>query len=238
LAKVEQYYALCVQVEEGAERELAFFPLRDDEELGRILGIAVYTTPDGTIQQRHLKRYAGRVVDPMAPHEMLEGDLVVSPVSHENLLAAVQHGYPSSVFLDGQKLAGSVFVGMLKTELGLPIKQPQRIHLKPPEALEEEFILSDDQNPKIVAPVHELKARELERAVGKTIKAVEFGKESSLPEWKHEGEAIVLHFTDGTALSIEVGSNSRNLASDFEGLEPGDMHTDLIPMWRKRRPPT
>jgi hypothetical protein len=233
LAKVEQYYALCVEVKDG-ERELAFFHLRDDEDLGRILGVAVYTTPDGTVQQRHLKRYAERVVDPMSPYETLEGELVVSPVSHENLLAAVQHGYPSSVFLDGQKLAGSVFVGMLKTEVGLPIKQPRLIHLKPPEALEQEFILSGDQNPKIVAPVHQLKARELERAVGKTIKAVEFGKESSLPEWKHEGEAIVLHFTDGAALSIEVGSNSRNLASDFEGLEPGDIHTDLMVTWRDR----
>ncbi len=35
----------------------------------------------------------------------------------------------SSVFLDGKKLARSVFVGMLKTELGLPIKHPQWVRL-------------------------------------------------------------------------------------------------------------
>jgi len=104
--------------------------------------------------------------------------------------------------------------------------------------LEEEFVLSEDQNPKIVAPVHALKARVLERAVGKTITAVEYGVEESLPEWKHEGEAIVLHFADGTALSIEAGSNSKNLASDFEGLEPGDIHTDLITVWRNRPLPS
>ena len=73
MAKVEQYYALCV--EEDGEREIAFFHLRDDEERGRIVGVAVYTTPDGTTQQRHLKRYAERVVDPMSRHETLEGDL-------------------------------------------------------------------------------------------------------------------------------------------------------------------
>jgi hypothetical protein len=77
----------------------------------------------------------------------------------------------------------------------------------------------------------------LEQAAGKTISAVEFGKEEGLPEWKHEGEAIVLHFTDGTALSILVGSNAKNLSYEHEGLEPGDIHTDLITLWVDRPPP-
>ena len=81
------------------------------------------------------------------------------------------------------------------------------------------------------------KAGELEKAVGKIVSAVEFGVETSLPEWKHEGEAIVLHFTDGTALSIMVGSNAKNLSYDFDGLNPGDIHTDLMPIWVNRPAP-
>jgi hypothetical protein len=37
----------------------------------------------------------------------------------------MNRGEPSSVYLDGKKLAGSVFRGIVKTELGLPIKHPQ-----------------------------------------------------------------------------------------------------------------
>ena len=95
-----------------------------------------------------------------------------------------------------------------------------------------------DQNPTIVGPPRpDLKTERIEKAVGKTIAAVEYGAEASLPEWKHEGEAMVLHFTDGTALSIEIGSNAKNLGSKHPGLKPGDVHTDLVPMWRDRPPP-
>jgi hypothetical protein len=103
----------------------------------------------------------------------------------------------------------------------------------------EEFLTSLAQaTPRIIGPPQpEFKMRALERAVGKTISAVEFGEEEGLPEWKHEGEAIVLHFTDGTALSILVGSNAKNLSYEYEGLEPGDIHTDLTAHWVERLPP-
>ncbi len=54
----------------------------------------------------------------------------------------------------------------------------------------------------------------------------------------HEGEAIVLHFTDGTALSIEIGSNVKNLSGTHPDLKPEDFHNDLIPIWRDLDPPT
>lgn len=65
--------------------------------------------------------------------------------------------------------------------------------------------------PRIVGPPRPgLKMRELEKAIDKTISAVEFGQqENPPPASAHEAEAIVLHFTDGTALSITVGSNVR-----------------------------
>jgi len=118
MAKSEQYYALCVEGEDGAPEmgapemgppEIAYLYLRDHEEFGRILGIAVYTTPQGEAQREDLEGYEGTMV---------------APVSAEDLLEAMQRGNPSSVFLDGRKLAGSVFLGLLKEELGLPIRHP------------------------------------------------------------------------------------------------------------------
>jgi hypothetical protein len=41
----------------------------------------------------------------------------------------MQRNMPTSVFIDGRKVAGSVFRGMLKSELGLPIKDPRIIRL-------------------------------------------------------------------------------------------------------------
>jgi hypothetical protein len=99
-------------------------------------------------------------------------------------------------------------------------------------------IVESDENPKITGPpINEFKAEALNQAVGKTIAAVEYGAVEGYPGWVHEGEAIVLHFTDGTALSIEIGSNVRNLVARHPDLEPEDFHTDLIPMWRDRDRP-
>jgi hypothetical protein len=52
----------------------------------------------------------------------------------------------------------------------------------------------------------------------------------------HAAEAVVFHFTDGTALSIEIGSNARDLSAS-RGLTPPDVHTDLRPFWTHRARP-
>ena len=100
-------------------------------------------------------------------------------------------------------------------------------------------VVESDKEPKIIGPPNpDLKADRLKKAVGKTIAAVEYGIVEGDPGWVHEGEAIVLHFTDNTALSIEIGSNAKNLSVEHPNLKPEDIHTDLIPMWRDRDRPT
>ena len=41
----------------------------------------------------------------------------------------------------------------------------------------------------------------------------------------------MLNSTDGTALAITVGSNAQNLSREHPGLAPGDVSTDLVPLW-------
>jgi hypothetical protein len=119
LADRRQYHALCVQNEDGTE-EIAFLDLGKDEELGQLVGMAVYTTgADGEAQREDLNKYRGKVV--------------IAPVSAEELLDAAQQGMPTSVFIDGEKVAGSVFTAMLKDELGIPIRMPRLIPYRPPD---------------------------------------------------------------------------------------------------------
>jgi hypothetical protein len=84
--------------------------------------MAVYTAPDGELQRKNLSTY-----------EDMDEEITISAVSREDLLDAMNRCYPSSDYLDGRKLAGSVFKGMLKTELGLPIKHPRLIRLDEPD---------------------------------------------------------------------------------------------------------
>lgn len=111
----EQYYALCVEDEQG-EPEIAFFEL-SREALPGALGISLYTSRDGELQRRHLQ------------HEQV----LIVPRSHEDLLEAITSGVPSSVYLDGERIAGSVFKAMLEIDLGIPIHQPRLIRLEEPD---------------------------------------------------------------------------------------------------------
>ena len=109
----EQYYALCVEEEDGST-EIAFFEL-GREALPGALGISLYTSPDGELQRRHLQ----------------EGDDEVAVVakSPRDLLEAMNTGVPSSAFVDGERIAGSVFKAMLNDALGIPRRQPRLIRL-------------------------------------------------------------------------------------------------------------
>jgi hypothetical protein len=75
-----QYYVL------SQEGEPVFIPLRDEPGYGRILALAVYTSEDGGQQREDLQRYK---------------DTEVMAISGEDLLDAVDHGMPSTVYLDG-----------------------------------------------------------------------------------------------------------------------------------------
>lgn len=70
----------------------------------------------------------------------------------------------------------------------------------------------------------------IKAAIGKTITAVEYGREPSSPNC-HEREGLILHFEDGTSLSILIGSNAQNVAQKHENLSPNDFHTDLSFFW-------
>ncbi len=111
----EPYHALCVEGEQG-EPEIAFFELTR-EALPGALGISLYTSPDGELQRRHLRN----------------DEVLIVPRSHEDLLEAISTGVPSSVYLDGERIAGSVFKAMLEIDLGIPIHQPRLIRLEEPD---------------------------------------------------------------------------------------------------------
>jgi hypothetical protein len=81
--------------------------------LSQLVGMALYTTPNGQAQREDLNKHRGA--------------LMVAPVSHEGLLEAVGRVMPTSVFVDGKRVAGSVFVRMLREELGIPIRMPRLI---------------------------------------------------------------------------------------------------------------
>ncbi len=93
------------------------------------------------------------------------------------------------------------------------------------------------EHPKITGPPRpEHKLQTVLEAVGKTVAAVEYGEVESRGRM-HEAEAVVFHFPDGTALSIEIGSNARDLSASRD-LTPPDVHADLMPFWSHRARPS
>jgi len=113
----EQYYALCVEEEDGGTAEIAFFELRR-EALQGALGISLYTSPDGELQRRHLQQ---------------DDHVVIVAKSTRDLLEAMNTGVPSTVFVDGERIAGSVFKAMLEEDLGMPLRQPRIVRLEEPD---------------------------------------------------------------------------------------------------------
>ncbi len=85
--------------------------------------------------------------------------------------------------------------------------------------------------PKLAGPPKpEFKLGTIKQAEGKIITHIEFGEEEPHPE-VHQGEAIILHFTDGTAMTIRVGSNAGNLVGYRRKLKVSDFSTDLMIFW-------
>ena len=113
----EQYYALCVEDEEGTT-EVAYFEVGEGAMVA--LGMSVYTAPEGELQRRHLEG-----IDDV--------DILIAPKSHEELLNAMYTGVPSSVYVDGERISGSLFKARLEDALGIPVRQPRivRLYLDP-----------------------------------------------------------------------------------------------------------
>jgi hypothetical protein len=68
----------------------------------------------------------------------------------------------------------------------------------------------------------------LEKCKGKTIANIEYGSGG------RSSERIILHFIDGSRLTIDIGSNASDPEMKAIGLKPSDFHTDLIAKYRER----
>ena len=68
--------------------------------------------------------------------------------------------------------------------------------------------------------------------VGKTVESVEVGHRRNIPK-VHQSELIVIHFTDGTSLAIDTGSNARNVCDMLHKFKPEDFCIDFMLEWFK-----
>jgi hypothetical protein len=112
MEKRDFYYALCV------DGDIAALDLGYEEGYGGKVGLTVYTSPIGEIQQEDMAKW--------------EGATRILPVSLQELLTASGEHCPTSVFIDGKKVAGSTFREMIKSQLGLPIRLPRPVRLDGP----------------------------------------------------------------------------------------------------------
>ena len=65
---------------------------------------------------------------------------------------------------------------------------------------------------------------------GKTVEHVEIGFRQP-HEGVHQSEVIILHFTDGSILGIDTGSNAKNIADDHKDIQPSDFEVDFMLQW-------
>jgi hypothetical protein len=102
---------------EDASTEIAFFELRR-EALPGALGISLYTSPDGELQRRHLEGNDHVLIVAKSPRDLLE---------------AMNTGVPSTVFLDAERIAGSVLKAMVEEDLGISLRRPRIVRLEEPD---------------------------------------------------------------------------------------------------------
>lgn len=82
-------------------------------------------------------------------------------------------------------------------------------------------------------PRPEFKLVHAQLMVGKTIERIEFG-ETNFHKDAHQGEAMNIYFNDGTAVTIQIGSNAFNVASENVDIKPSDIHTDIMLFWAEK----
>ena len=78
-------------------------------------------------------------------------------------------------------------------------------------------------------------AQEAPKLIGKTVKNVTFGIREYHREL-HQSDVLLLEFTDGSILSIQTGSNAKNVAYDVNRperrrIKPDDFHADFVLIW-------
>ena len=75
--------------------------------------------------------------------------------------------------------------------------------------------------------------REVAQAVqmkGKTIEDVEVGFRKDI-KGVHGSEVLIIHFADGSIMSLGTGSNVADLVSGESGLRPEDLHVRFEVVW-------
>lgn len=65
---------------------------------------------------------------------------------------------------------------------------------------------------------------------GKTVERVQYGTRKQT-NGLHRSEVLIIHFTDGSILGIDTGSNVGNLASENVAVRPEDFHVDFFLQW-------
>ena len=85
--------------------------------------------------------------------------------------------------------------------------------------------------PKITKPPEpHYSIGQLPQIIGKTVERVEYGFRED-HQGLHQSEAMILHFTDGSSLGIDTGSNVGNLTDQHDGLTSEEFHVDFILQW-------
>lgn len=66
-----------------------------------------------------------------------------------------------------------------------------------------------------------------EKAYGKEIEVIKYGHEATLDN-QHESEALIICFTDGSKLGIEIATNAAQVAKNAS-----DVHASIIASWEE-----
>jgi hypothetical protein len=69
----------------------------------------------------------------------------------------------------------------------------------------------------------------IHRATGKTIDRIQYGEDHPTLSGVHHGEYLVLRFTDGTALSLQIASDAWNLQQQVPGFKARDLTCSMFP---------
>jgi hypothetical protein len=101
----KQYYVLCAEQEEP-DPPIALLDMGEREE-GGALAVAVYTAPEGEVQQEHLDRFA-------RANEGIEA--VISHITLDELLDVMNQEAPDLALLDGEEVPGPAFKAQIQEE--------------------------------------------------------------------------------------------------------------------------
>jgi hypothetical protein len=101
------------------------------------------------------------------------------------------------------------------------------LHLDAEHSLERQEAL--DRLPRIgTPPLPNYSINSATQMVGKTVARVEVGTRRPSPD-RHQSEVVVVHFTDGSVMSLDAGCNAGNF--DCDKHRPHEFHVDFIVQW-------